>query len=118
MLAGLTQFTNSAGLKHGSLTSSAGYTQIIDKRTHAVNSSVSCIDLIFCTIQNVISKHGLDISVFDKFHHDIIYGKINIWTCLTPIYVHKFWEYMNKNIENLRKQYLALIGIKLLKVSL
>ena len=25
------------------------------------------------------SKHGVDISIFDKFHYDIIYGKIKLW---------------------------------------
>ena len=35
---------------------------------------MSCTDLIFCTKQNVISKHGVDVSIFDKCHHDIIYG--------------------------------------------
>ena len=70
--------TNSAGLELDSLTSSAGYTQIMDEPTHAVNSSMSCIDLIFCTNLNVISKHGVDVTIFDKWHHDIIYGKTNI----------------------------------------
>ena len=59
-----------------SLTSSAGYSQIIDKPTHIVNSSMPCINLIFCTDKNVISKHGVDVSVFEKCHHNIIFGKI------------------------------------------
>ena len=25
------------------------------------------------------SKHGVDISIFDKCHYDIIYGKIKLW---------------------------------------
>ena len=70
--------TNSAGLELDSLTSSAGYTQIMDKPTHAINSSMSCIDLIFCTNLNVISKHDVDVTIFDKCHQDIIYGKISI----------------------------------------
>ena len=45
--------TNSSGLELDSLTSSAGYRQITDKLTHAING----IDLIFCTNLNVISKH-------------------------------------------------------------
>ena len=57
----------------------------MDKPTHAVNSSMSCIDLIFCTNLNVISKHGVDVIIFDKCHHDIIYGKINIRVPLPPI---------------------------------
>ena len=40
--------TNSVGQELDSLTSSAGYSQIIDKATHIVNNSMSCIDFIFC----------------------------------------------------------------------
>ena len=48
------------------LTSSAGYSQIIDKPTHIVNNSMSCINLIFCTNKNVISKHGVDASIVEN----------------------------------------------------
>ena len=78
---------NSVVLELDSLTLSAWYTQIIDKPTHGLNRSMSCIDLIFCTNLNVISKHGVDVSIFDKCHNDIIYGKINIHVPLPPIYV-------------------------------
>ena len=78
---------NSVVLELDSLTLSAWYTQIIDKPTHGLNSSMSCIDLIFCTNLNVISKHDVDVSIFDKCHNDIIYGKINIHVPLPPIYV-------------------------------
>ena len=40
--------TNSVGQELDFLISSAGYSQIIDKATHIVNNSMSCIDLIFC----------------------------------------------------------------------
>ena len=53
--------TNSAGLGLDSLTSSAIYIQIIAKSPLAVSSSMSCIDLIFCTNLNVISKHSVDV---------------------------------------------------------
>ena len=57
--------TNSAGREIASLTSSAGYTKIIDKPTHVINNSMLCIDLIFCTNQNVILKYGVNASIFD-----------------------------------------------------
>ena len=41
--------TNLQGQELDSLTLSAGYNQIIDKPTHVINTSMSCIDLIFCT---------------------------------------------------------------------
>ena len=49
-----------------------------------MNNSMSCIDLIFCNNQNVISKYGVDASIFDKCHHNIIYSKIDIRVTLLP----------------------------------
>ena len=86
-----------------SLTLSAGYNQIIDKPTHVINTSMSCIDFIFCTNQSVISNHGVDVSIFDKCHHNIIYGKINIRVPLPPAYVQEVWDYQKANIENMKK---------------
>lgn len=83
--------------------SSVGYTQIIDKPTHTVNNSISWIYLIFCTNQKVISKHRVDVSVFDKCYHDIIYGKINSHVPLSPIYVREVWDYSKTNVKNIKK---------------
>ena len=63
---------------------------------------MSCIDLIFCTNQSVISNHGVDVSIFDKCHHNIIYGKINIRVSLPPTYVRDVWDYEKANIENIK----------------
>ena len=64
---------------------------------------MSCIDLIFCTNQSVISNHGVDVSIFDKCHHNIIYGKINTYVPLPPAYVREVWDYEKANIENIKK---------------
>ena len=53
--------TNLQGQELDSLALSAGYNQIIDKPTHVINTSMSCIDVIFCTNQSVISNHGVDV---------------------------------------------------------
>ena len=50
--------------------------------------------------QSVISNHGGDVSIFDKRHHNIIYGKINIPVLLPPTSVR---EVMKKQIENIKK---------------
>ena len=63
---------------------------------------MSCIDLIFCTNQSVISNHGVDVSIFDKCYY-IIYGKINIRVPLPPAYVRKVWDYENAHTENMKK---------------
>ena len=94
--------TNLQGQELDSLTLSAGYNQITDKPTHVINT-MSCIDLIFCTNQSVISNHGVDVSIFDKCHHNIIYGKINIRVPLPPTYVREVWDYQKANIKNINK---------------
>ena len=64
---------------------------------------MSCIDLTFCTNQSVISNHGADVSIFDKCHHNIVYGKINVCVPLPPTYVQEIWDYEKANIENIEK---------------
>ena len=64
---------------------------------------MSSIDLIFCTNQSVISNHGVDVSIFDKCHHNIIKGKINIGVPLPPTYVREVWDHEKANIENIKK---------------
>ena len=64
---------------------------------------MSCIDLIFCTNKNIISNHGVDVTIFEKCHHNIIYGKINIWALLLPAYIREIWDYSKANIENINK---------------
>ena len=76
---------------------------MIDKPTHVINTSMSCIDLVLSTNQSVISNHGVDVSIFDKCHHNIIYGKINIHVPLPPRYVREVWDYEKANIEYIKK---------------
>ena len=68
-----------------------------------MNNSMSCIDLIFYTNQSVISNYGVDVSIFDKYHHNIIDGKINICVPLPPTYVREVWDYEKANIEHIKK---------------
>ena len=80
--------TNLVGYEIDSLTSSAGYKQLSNKPTHIINNSFSCINLIFCNNQKLISNYGVDLSIFDgKCHHNIIFRKINIHIPLPLSYV-------------------------------
>ena len=45
----------------------------------------------------------IDISIFDKYHHGIIYGKINICVLLQPIYIPEVCDYKKANVENIKK---------------
>ena len=67
---------------------------------------MSCTDLLFFTAQNTISNYGVDVSIFDKCHHNIIFGKINIRVALPLVYVRKVWEYGQANVENIKIEHL------------
>ena len=66
---------NSFGHEVDTLMSSAGYKQIINKPTRIVNNSSSCIDFLFCNNLNLIANYGVNLSLFENCHHNIIFGK-------------------------------------------
>ena len=77
---------------------------------------MSCIDLLICSNQNVISKYGADASIFGQCRHNIIYCMAR----LTSVYLYHqnmsmmygvTVKQMFKILKNLLK---TLIGEKLL----
>ena len=66
---------NKGGREISFVTSSAGYSQLIDQPTHITKESSSCIDLIFTSHPSFISTSRVELSPYEKFHHNLIYGK-------------------------------------------
>ena len=52
-----------------------------------------------------MSKYGVDLSTFEKCHHNIIFGKINIRIPLPPSYVREVWDYRKTNVRSIKKSY-------------
>ena len=67
---------------------------------------------LFCTNTNVTSKDWVDISIFEKCYHNIIFGKTDVRLPLPPNYVCEVWDYSKANAENIKKQYLISIRQK------
>ena len=65
-------------------------------------SMMSCSDLLFCTNRNRISIYGVDVSILDKYHHNIIFGKVNIRVQLLPVYIRQVCNYSQANVENIK----------------
>ena len=42
---------------------------------------------------------GIEQSIYDKCHHNIIYGKLNFDIPLPPPYYRKLWDYKKANTE-------------------
>ena len=71
-----------------------------------------CIDPIFCNNLNIISHYGVDHSILEKCHHNIIFEKINIRIPLPPSYVCEFWDYRKDNIESVQKAFQTFYWVK------
>ena len=99
----LNDIINATGQEINFLTLSAGYKQMIDKSTHVVNNPMSRIYLLYFTNQNMNSNYWVDVSIFDKYHHNIIFRKINISVPLRPVYVCEVWDYSHENVDNIKK---------------
>ena len=85
------------------LTCSVGYSQLIDQPTHITKESSSCIDLIFTSNPSFISASGVELSLYEKCHHNLIYGKINFNVPLPPPYIREVWDYKNAKVENIQQ---------------
>ena len=62
------------------------YSQLINKPTHTTKESFSCNDLIFATSPHLIRGTGVELSIFEKCHHNLIYGIIDFNVPLPPPY--------------------------------
>ena len=83
---------SNAGKKLYSLTSAAGYSQLIDKPTHFFSGGSSCIDLIFCNKAEIVSECGIDHFLFQTCHHNLIFTTISTNVTLPPIYSRGVWD--------------------------
>ena len=94
---------NNEGREISFLTSSAGYSQLIDQPTHIIKESSSCIDLIFICNPSFISASRVELSLYEKCHHNLIYGKINFNVPLPPPYIRDVWDYKNAKVANIQQ---------------
>ena len=62
-----------------SLMTSAGYTQLKDQPAH------------------VICNSGVELSLFDTCHHNLIFGKLKFMIPLPPTYKRHVWDYKKAN---------------------
>ena len=61
-----------------SLTSSIGFSQLINEPTHMKTSSSSCIELIFANQLNLSVNSGVYASLQPNYHHHVIHSSFNI----------------------------------------
>ena len=75
---------------------------MINKSTHVTEESSSCIDLIFATSPNLIKETGVELSIFEKCHHNPIYDIIDFKVPLLPPYLREVWDYKNATVNQIQ----------------
>ena len=106
---------SNAGKVLDSLTSTAGYTQLIDKATHFISGGSSYVDLIFCNKPEIFSEYGIDDSLFQTCYHNLIFAKISANVSLLPNCRREVWDYKMPMLKEYKNPYIFFIEKKLLK---
>ena len=94
--------TNFEGITIENVTSQFGLSQIITEATNILESSSSCIDLIFTTQPNLVVESGVHPSLHPNCHHQIVFAKFNLRIYYPPSYPREIWYCKQANTELIR----------------
>ena len=89
--------------KIDTLTSQNGLQQIIKEPTHILDTSSSCIDLIFTSQPKLVMNSGVHSSLHVNCRHQIIFAKFNLQIYYPPPYERAVWHYKHANTDHIRK---------------
>ena len=85
------------------LTSSNGFSQLINEPTHIQTNSSSCIDLIFTNQPNLSVNSRVHSSLHPNCHHQIVFTSFNLDIYYLPPYQRLIWDYKKADSTNIRK---------------
>ena len=91
------------GSKLFSLTSSNGFSQLINEPTHIQANSSSCIDLILTDQPNLSMNSGVHSSLHPNCHHHIVHSRFNLNIYYPPPYQRLIWDYKKADSTKIRK---------------
>ena len=94
--------STSEGTSVECIMSQFGLHQIINKPTHILENSSSCIDLIFTSQPNLSVESETQPSLHPNCHHQIIYAKFNLEVLYPPTYTREVWHYQDSNLDLIR----------------
>ena len=95
--------TNFEGITIENVISQFGLSQIIKEATHILESSSSCIDLIFITQPNLVFEFGVHPYLHPNCHHQIVFAKFNLQIYCPPPYPREIWYHKQANTELIRR---------------
>ena len=82
----------------------AGGNQVINKSIHFVTGTYSYIDLFLSSNMSFKRDHAVEQSIFEKCHHKILFGTLDLNVPPLPIYYREIWDYRNAGTESIQKE--------------
>ena len=104
--------TTTEGKAIEDISSQFGLHRMTNERIHILESSFSCIDLIFTSQPNLIIESGVHPFLHPNSHHQIIFAKFNLEIHYPPPYFRDVWHYQDAKLILSDDQLLILIGIE------
>ena len=95
--------TTSEGKVIENISSQFALHQVINEPTHILETSSSCIDLIFTSQPNLIIESGVHPFLHSNSHHQIIFTKFNLEIIFLPPYFSDVWHYQDANTDLSRR---------------
>ena len=91
------------GLKLFSLTTSNGFSQLINEQTHIQANSSSCIELALTDQVNLLVNSGVHAFLHPNCHHHIVHSSFNLNIYYPPSYQRLIWDYKKADAKIIRK---------------
>ena len=95
-------------LKLFSLTSSHGFSQLINQPTNIKANSSSCIDFIFIDQANLSLNVGVPASLHPNCYHQVVHSSFNFNICYSAPYQRLIWDYNKVDEKIIRKTFCKL----------
>ena len=71
--------------------------------THIIGKRSSCIDLIFASQPNLVVESGVQSSLHQNCHHQIVFARFNLKVVFPPPYEREVWHFKKANVDHIRK---------------
>ena len=76
---------------------------MINKPAYFINESLSCINLIFSLNTSFVKNCESELSIYEKYYLNIIYGPLNFDVLLPPPHFRDVWDLENADTESIQK---------------
>ena len=91
--------TTYEGTRIDGITSQFGLEQLIHEPTHIIGERSSCIDLIFASQPNLVVESGVQSSLHQNCHHQIVFARFNLKVVFPPPFESEVWYFKKANVE-------------------